>query len=145
MKVVHCDSYAFQRQLMDPSEVNKLEQAIEVHGYRGASKSKHNGVVNIKPEDKELWKSLTKFKLLNKDVMKGQHIVDVKVVAHVPNGNRIVGIIYRFDGIETLYLLGFSKKDFGNLVYGINKTDALHSFGRDTHRLTSLTRFVCIA
>src|SRR5689334_19906915 len=108
MNVVQCNSYLTQRALMDQSEVNKLEQAVDVHGYRGASKFKHNGVVNIKPDDKELWKSLAKFKLLNKDVLKGEHVVDVKVVAHVTNGNRIVGCIYRSDDIDTLYLLGFS-------------------------------------
>lgn len=46
---------------MDEKEVFKLEQAIIVHGYRGQSKMKHNGLVNIKPSDKELIKSVEKF------------------------------------------------------------------------------------
>ena len=32
---------------MVEEEVMKLEQAVEVHGYRGSSKCKHNGVVNL--------------------------------------------------------------------------------------------------
>jgi hypothetical protein len=62
------------------------EQAAEVHGYRGASKFKHNGVVNIKPDDKQLWKSLKKFKDLEKDLLKlatenqKEFFVDVKLV-----------------------------------------------------------------
>jgi len=103
---------------MDQSEVSKLEQAIEVHGYRGASKLKHNGVVNIKPDDKELWKSLNKFKelekqLLSKTTENGEtFLIDVKVVAHVPNGNRIIGSIYKKEEDLILYLLGFSNYNY---------------------------------
>jgi len=103
---------------MDKSEVSKLEQAIDVHGYRGASNYKHNGVVNIKPDDKELWKSLNKFKELEKQLLlktaeNGEtFLIDVKVVAHVPNGNRIVGSIYKKEEELILYLLGFSNYNY---------------------------------
>jgi hypothetical protein len=38
----------------------KLEQAAQVHGYRGASKKKHNGIVPIRPADIGLFKTLEK-------------------------------------------------------------------------------------
>lgn len=111
MKVVYSDTYLVQRPQMDQLEVSKLEQAIAVHGYRGPSKFKHNGVVNIKPNDKQLWKSITKFKEMEKTLLPTDNFfVDVKVVGHVPNGDRIVGSLYRNTNNEfTLYLLGFSN------------------------------------
>jgi len=65
--VIYTNTYTKQCELMDSKEVDKLEQAIEVHGYRGYSKMKNNGVVNIKPDDKELWKSLEKFKKIEEN------------------------------------------------------------------------------
>jgi len=118
-KTIYSDTYKHQRELMDKSEVNKLEQAIEVHGYRGASKFKHNGVVNIKPDDKELWKSLEKFKQLEKELLletkenSEDFFIDVKIVAHVPNGNRIIGSLYKNSNNElVLYVLGFSNYNY---------------------------------
>lgn len=58
MNIVYTSSYQKQRCLVDSKTVAKLEQAIEVHGYRGASKKRNNGIVPIRPTDKELWKSL---------------------------------------------------------------------------------------
>ena len=73
----------------------KLQQAAEVHGYRGASKKKHNGIVPIRPSDKGLLKTLRRLAPHNT----GQPI---KVVAHVPSGNRLVG--YRqTDGSVIIY------------------------------------------
>ena len=132
-KVIYSDTYVMQKSQMDKSEVDKLEQAIEVHGYRGASKKKHNGVVPIRPDDKELWKSLKKFKegaqlehseLLEffadvKVVAQLEHsellefFADVKVVAHVENGNRAIGTIYKNNnGDLLLYLLGFANYNY---------------------------------
>jgi len=116
MNIIYTDTYKLQRENMDASEVSKLEQAIQVHGYRGASKQKHNGVVNIKPGDKELIKSLNKFKkkeLVDIDESKNIFVIDVKAVAHVPNGNRIVGSLYKNEKNElTLYVLGFSNYNY---------------------------------
>lgn len=117
-RVVWVPSYKIQRDLMDKSEVSKLEQAIDVHGYRGISKKKHNGVVNIKPDDTQLLKALDKFKKdqinqkfvnnyiseakeLTQDI---QFLIDVKVVAHCPSGNRIVGSLY-IDNNNDQYIL----------------------------------------
>jgi hypothetical protein len=70
----------------------KLKQAAEVHNYRGASKGKHNGVVPIRPTDKGLLKTLNKIlKTKNIDAIKSKAL-PIKVVAHVPTGNRLVGL-----------------------------------------------------
>lgn len=109
-EIIYTDTYLNQKELMDEKEVEKLEQAIEVHGYRGSSKGKHNGVVLIKPDDKELLKSLDKFKLIESHRFEGEFFADVKIVAHVTNGNRTIGSIYKnTDGDLILYVLGFSN------------------------------------
>ncbi len=106
-KVIKTETYLKQRELMDSKDVNKLEQAYEVHGYRGASKAKHNGVVLIKPSDSQLWKSHKKF---SQDVeFEGDFIGDVKVVAHLTDGTRAIGSVYEQDDNLVLYLLGFSN------------------------------------
>jgi len=117
-KVVFSDTYNQQKDQMDTSEVKKLEQAIYVHGYRGASKKKHNGVVPIRPSDKQLWKSLEKFKLEEKELLKTAEenyelFNSVKIVAHVTNGNRAIGIIFKTEDDKLiLYLLGFSNYNY---------------------------------
>jgi hypothetical protein len=111
------DNYMEQKKSMNLSEVNKLEQAVDVHGYRGSSKMKHNGVVNIKPDDKQLWKSLNKYNIVEgknmEKIINDNKLIkhyDVKVVAHCPNGNRGVGTIYKNDkGESALVLLGFAN------------------------------------
>ena len=69
----------------------KLEQAIAVHGYRGASKKKHNGVVPIPQRDKNLWKFYYKHQsLVPAEYQAG---LVVKAVAHVTTGDRLVGVM----------------------------------------------------
>ena len=48
----------FENRISDikDNELSKLQEAITVHGYRGPSKKKHNGVVPIRPTDKNLFK-----------------------------------------------------------------------------------------
>ena len=78
---------------------------------------KNNGVVNIKPDDKELWKSLEKFKNIEKktiesniDKYKLEYYAEVKVVAHCPSGNRSIGTLYRTNDDQfILIMLGFSN------------------------------------
>jgi len=53
-------SEQFDMKDLNVNEYNKLMDFIYVHGYRGASKKKHNGVVPIRPTDKQLWKDLNK-------------------------------------------------------------------------------------
>jgi len=119
-KIITTDTYNNQKTKMDISEIKKLEQAIDVHGYRGQSKMKHNGVVKIKPNDKELWKSLKKYnkqeqKSIDKKISdeKLQYFCNVKVVAHCPNGNRGVGTLYKNDrGDLVLMMMGFANYNF---------------------------------
>lgn len=109
VRAVFTDTYHAQRQKMDAKDVAKLEQAIEAHGYRGASKAKHNGVVNIKPlpQDAQLWKALERHKVPNQHESKKdlEFVIDVKVVAHCPSGNRIVGSLYRDRATQELVLI----------------------------------------
>ena len=114
--VIFSETYKKQRESINTIEVEKLEQAIEVHGYRGPSKKKHNGIVPIRPDDKHLWKSLSKFKenesieIDNLIENGNKHIADIKVVAHVTNGDRIIGCIYENNKDElSLHILGFSN------------------------------------
>ena len=118
-KIVFTDTYKNQREQMDQKEVLKFEQAMQVHGYRGSSKMKHNGVVNIKPIDTQLWKSINKFKQLETglflDINDEQliFVADVKAVAHVINGNRAIGSIYKNENNQlVLYMLGFSNYNY---------------------------------
>ena len=114
------ENYLIQKKLMNKSDVNKLEQAIEVHGYRGQSKKKHNGIINIKPDDKELWKSLKKFNEIEKTNIEKYvkennliQIFDVKIVAQCPDGNRSIGSLYKNNDNELfLILLGFSNYNY---------------------------------
>lgn len=72
-------------------DLPKLKQAAQVHGYRGASKKKHNGIVPIRPSDTGLLKSLKKLTGSMDDII---NAMPIKVVAHVMTGDRLVG--YRF-------------------------------------------------
>jgi hypothetical protein len=85
--------YAKQKQAgtVPGHDIAKLEQAIQVHGYRGASKKKHNGVVPITARDKKLWQFYNNNQQLVPAQYQGGLIV--KAVAHVPNGDRLVGVM----------------------------------------------------
>lgn len=90
-------------------EFPKLQQAAEVHGYRGSSKKKHNGIVPIRPSDKGLLKSLSKLvDEGNKEMLnKIKHALPIKVVAHVPTGNRLVGYLFE----KNIYIYGVANYD----------------------------------
>jgi hypothetical protein len=73
----------------------KLEQAAQVHGYRGASKKRHNGIVPIRPTDKGLFKTLGRLvKASGAEPPDAKEALPVKAVAHVTSGNRLVGYMY---------------------------------------------------
>jgi hypothetical protein len=77
------------------SEWLKLEQAAQVHQYRGASKARHNGIVPIRPTDKGLFKTLGRLvKASGVDASAIKDALPVKAVAHVTSGNRLVGYMY---------------------------------------------------
>ncbi|MBD3304006.1 hypothetical protein GF343_02590 [Candidatus Woesearchaeota archaeon] len=76
-------------------EVLKMHNCAVTYGYRGYSARKNNGIVDIKPTDAQLAKDVNR--LLTPEVVKSYDLSDdlkpVKVVAHVPNGNRLVGVL----------------------------------------------------
>jgi hypothetical protein len=82
----------------------KLEQAAQVHGYRGASKKNHNGIVPIRPSDSGLLKTLSKLLKTSsfQPLLIKEKALPIKVVAHVPTGNRLVGYRVR----NCIYILG---------------------------------------
>lgn len=108
-RVIHTPCYKSQRDSINEREVEKLENAIAVHGYRGSSRCKHNGVVLIKPSDTELLKCVRHHKpnlIIPEPTL--SFVADVKVVAHCPSGNRIVGCLYKDTNQEwVLFLLSF--------------------------------------
>lgn len=74
---------------VDGQDLAKLLQAVEVHGYRGPSKKRHNGVVPIRPCDARLRRELARRLADHPELARG---FPVKVVAHV-DGTRLVGVI----------------------------------------------------
>jgi len=89
------------------TELPKLQQAAEVHGYRGASKKKHNGIVPIRPTDKGLLKTLAR--LVASININIDDAFPVKAVAHVPSGNRLVG--YMFPTQQKVIFFGVANYD----------------------------------
>jgi hypothetical protein len=104
-------SELFDKFLLNKSELTKLTEAIYIHGYRGASKKRHNGVVPIRPVDKQLLKDLNKAILQESNEIQEKYkdCCPIKVVAHVPSGNRLIGYIYNMDNKELgVYILSVS-------------------------------------
>lgn len=108
--VVYTDNYKSMKPLYDDSDIAKLEQAIFVHGYYGPSSKKHNGVVPIRPTDKNLWKKLDKYTEIEKSNLdfNKYNYTAVKVVAHVPKGDRLIGYMYK-DDADKLIILGVAN------------------------------------
>lgn len=71
----------------------------------GASKKRHNGIVPIRPSDARLLRDLDKFMSLE-DKEKVSDLFPIKVVAHVPSGKRLIGIL---KDSSHVYLLGVSR------------------------------------
>jgi len=97
------DAQYYQLGSLDPS-IKKLEQAIYVHGYRGASRRKRNGIVPIRPSDSKLLKDYRKY-LSAVDIDVPQKVTPIKIVAHVTNGDRLIGFLA--DG--KVHILGLSN------------------------------------
>lgn len=95
-------------------EFAKFHNCATSYGYRGYSEGKRNGIVDIKPSDTQLLKDYQR--LLTPDVVKRynldtSNLTPVKVVAHVPNGNRVIGVLDKTErgGHITVVLLGMSN------------------------------------
>lgn len=110
--ITYSPRYRLQTPLIDAEDLAKLVQAIHVHGYRGPSKQKHNGVVPIRPTDGNLLKDYFNF-LQEIDDQELQLLLregtPVKVVAHVPDGYRLLGSMYKIGTATHLYILGISN------------------------------------
>lgn len=77
-------------------EFAKLHNCATKYGYRGLSKGKKNGIVNINFSNKQLLIDLER--MLTKEVIEEycldtENLQPIKVVAHVPNGNRLIGVL----------------------------------------------------
>jgi hypothetical protein len=77
----------------------------------GPVKKKHNGVVPIKDIDSKLLKKYYKCLSAYNGELRSilQKGTPVKVVAHVPNGNRLIGCMCTVDGHTDLYILGIGN------------------------------------
>lgn len=101
----------FDKDFIENKEFKKLIDSLYAHGYRGPSKKKHNGVVPIKPTDIRLLNDLQKAMSNESKEMqeKFKNCCPIKIVAHVPSGNRLIGYIYNIDTDTTgIYILGCS-------------------------------------
>jgi hypothetical protein len=117
MEILFSPQYLQDRSKHDPKTIEKLEQAMEVHGYRGASKKKHNGVVNLKPTDNALVRTLQSNQLqddawLATNRANKTFVANVKVVAHCPDGTRAVGCLFKDEhNVHSLLVHGISNYD----------------------------------
>ncbi len=99
-------------------EIHKLRNAAIRHGYRGPSKGKHNGIVPIRPSDARLKADYDRLVSgLNDDLQSLlENATPIKVVAHVPSGDRLIGAMYKNNkGNHSVYILGmsnYSKRKF---------------------------------
>lgn len=94
------------------SELEKLRQAAQVHGYRGPSKKKHDGIVPLPGRDSNLWTVLERLSVTLNDEDRKKYVDNgtaIKVVAHVPSGWRLIG--YRSDLDHSILLLGAANYD----------------------------------
>ena len=118
-KIIFTDNYVKQRDKIDPSDLAKLEQAISVHGYRGPSKNRRYGVVPIRSADVALFRIYN-----NSSFGLSSKYQPVKVVAHVPNGNRLVGALEKGfrDSSQILHIIEIGN-DTGKVWEKFEKID----------------------
>lgn len=72
----------------------KSSKAAHNYGYIGKSKGKRNGIVDIRKEDKTLlqdYKAIMKKFNVQGRYNLSESITPVKIVAHIPTGDRFVG------------------------------------------------------
>ncbi|CAB9514170.1 expressed unknown protein [Seminavis robusta] len=104
-----------------PEESSKLFKAAEIHGYCGISRGGKDGVYNILKESKKRdirgdRKLFAVYERLREQ--RGASLpeggIPIKVVAHVPSGERLVGVFYPKD--QRIVLLGLGDYDGKILV-----------------------------
>lgn len=94
-------------------EFSKFHNCAKKYGYRGYSACKNNGIVDITQTNTQLLKDYAR--LLTKEVIQkynlSKNLKPVKIVAHVPNGNRLIGVLDRTqrNGRHTVVILGVSN------------------------------------
>ena len=96
-----------------PEEWKKLSKAAEIHGYCGISRGGKDGIYSILKESKRrnIGGDTKLFQVYQKlRNSRGENLVDggipIKVVAHVPTGERIVGVHYPKENTTVLLGLG---------------------------------------
>lgn len=94
-------------------ELSKMHNCAVTYGYRGYSARKNNGIVDIKPTNSQLLKDAEKLltqKIIEKYSL-SSNLKPVKVVAHVPNGNRLIGFLDKTptNNRHTVVILGVSN------------------------------------
>ena len=103
-----------------PEEWKKLSKAADIHGYGGLSRGGKDGIFNIlRPSKKrdvggdvKLYTVYERLRLARgKNLAEGG--IPVKVVAHVPSGERLVGVYY--PDSHTTFILGLGDYD-GNIL-----------------------------
>lgn len=95
-------------------ELGKFHSAALSHGFRGRSFGGKNGVVYLNESDVDLCQTAQALLDQNNDILKKMGVntdslLPVKIVAHVKNGNRLVGAIDRSSSPYTVYVLGLSN------------------------------------
>ncbi len=119
VKVIYLDSVVrTAQQARNPSqaltELAKFHRAAMQHGFRGRSFGGKNGVVEINDSDVALGRSYARLLGEKSEELErlGVNLCDavpVKVVAHVENGNRLLGVLDKASQPYTVYLLGVSN------------------------------------
>ncbi len=95
-------------------ELAKFHVAAIRHGFRGHSSGGKNGVVIINKTNAQLFSDYEQLFKDNKDVLRSLGadifaLIPIKVVAHVKNGNRLIGAIDRTSRPYKVYVLGMSN------------------------------------
>ena len=96
-----------------PDEWKKLFKAAELHGYCGISRGGKDGIFNIlRPSKKrdvggdvKLYAVYERLRAARGDSL-SEGGIPVKVVAHVPSGERLVGVHYPENGLTMILGLG---------------------------------------
>ncbi|MBI2040546.1 MAG: hypothetical protein HYT16_00405 [DPANN group archaeon] len=95
-------------------EIGKFHRAALSHGFRGRSFGGKNGVVFLNKSDIDLQRASQELLDKNLDTLSGMganinSLLPVKIVAHVENGNRLLGALDKTERPFVLYVLGFSN------------------------------------